>query len=260
MKTLLTVFSLAMACVLVVSPAGPAWAQFEGSMELNRYQISPETGQEVHSNRYEVKLNADRMLFRSTSPGESVDIGGVAHGDRVLVRLDREDFILLDGREQGVAIRKQEVESLMDMLENMGGAGEDPAAQMQDGAVDLDMKRTGQRRSINGFQAQEWVLDDPDSENRYHVWLTGELDIHWGMLAEPWFGRLQLMDGVPFGRWIREGRTPVLVEHYLGDRKAYVVRLENIREGDVTPSDLEVPEGVQLLSFQQLLMQQFQNR
>lgn len=85
--------------------------------------------------------------------------------------------------------------------------------------------------------------------------MTDELDINWGMLAEPW-GQTELDvmgDNLSFNLIFEEGLFPLKIEAYKSDVLTQVTEAEEVNQSEVARAMVQIPQGVKVLSMQDYL-------
>jgi len=226
----------------------PAKAQFEGSITYESTDYTSVSNEDDDS--FTLHLTPDRMLLegdKSYNFLESIKTEGV------LVRLDKEDFVFLTGGEQALKISKTDITSMM----NLFNGGQDVTQQADN--VDITQKRTGETKDIQGFQADEFIFKNNDENENKHfaVWMTRDIDVNWGMLAEPWDDADQLISSTdfPVDLVFKEKYFPLRFESYEDDELKSVLEATKIDKGPVDTDKMQVPAGVNVLSMQNYLFQ-----
>lgn len=226
----------------------PASAQFEGKITFSSYNYSSE-GAEQKDDNFTLFLTQDRILLQGEKEYgvmESIDTEGV------LVRLDSEDFVFLTGDNNALKISKTDITSMMNMFDN--GQGAETAANKAD---DVEYERTGESEVIQGYHTDKFIFRDSDLPNEHtEVWMTKELDINWGMLAEPWSGNAEsIVNSLPTDLVFTEKYFPLKVEVFEKDELVSKLETTQVDESSVARAMVQVPSGVKVLSFQDFLFQ-----
>ncbi|MEX0684660.1 MAG: DUF4412 domain-containing protein [Balneolales bacterium] len=242
LKAILTGFIL-----LLVAGLSETHAQFNGTLEINRYRVSAD-GEEKLEGNFNLSLSPTRILFSNTE--KSLDLMGAMDASSIIIRHDREDFVFI-GKNEGIVLKKQELLSMISMMENMKGINQ---GNQQGGESSYKFTETSETKTINGYKAEKWLMESDTPDEVFHVWLTEDLEINWGLLSESWLTNLTLFSDLPFSEWMKNGITPVQVEKYENETLTERVTMENIQERDLPAGHFEVPSGIEVLTFQQLIM------
>lgn len=226
----------------------PASAQFEGKITFSSYNYSSD-GSEQKDDNFTLFLTQDRILLQGEKEYgfmESIDTEGV------LVRLDSEDFVVLTGDNTALKISKEDITSMMNMFDN--GQGASNAA---DKAEDVEYEQTGESETIQGYQTDKFIFRDADEPNTHtEVWMTKQLNINWGMLAEPWSGNAEsIVNSLPTDLVFTEKYFPLKVEVFENDELVSKLEATEVDESSVARAMVQVPSGVKVLSFQDFLFQ-----
>lgn len=238
------------AIVVVACFTQPASAQFEGQVIYNSYEYSSD-GSEEKQDEFTLYVTPDRILLQGE---KKYDFMGTIQTEGVLVRLDFEDFVFLTGDEKALKISKSDITSMMNMFNNGNGSPE----QVADKGEDIVYERTNESSVLQGYNCEKFVFRDEDRENEYtEVWMTKEVEMNWGMLAEPWSGRAEaIVSSFPTDLVFKENYFPVKVDVFRNDKMISRLEAGVIDESPVAKAMVQVPSGVQVLSFQEYLFQQ----
>lgn len=226
----------------------PASAQFEGKITFNSYDYNAE-GTEQQNDNFTLFITPDRILLQGDKQYgfmESIQTEGV------LVRLDYEDFVLLTGDNSALNISKQDITSMMNMFGN--GQSTNQAA---DRADDVNYERTEESQNINGYQADKFIFRDEEEPNQHtEVWMTNELDVNWGMLAESWSGGAEaIISSLPTNLIFNEKYFPLKVEVFENDQMVSKLEATEVNQSSVAQAMVQIPSGVKVLSLQDYLFQ-----
>ena len=240
------------AFILNLFVALPALAQFEGTVTYSSFEI--ENGeQKKNRDQFVMHVTPDRIMLQGEN---KYDFIGNIKTEGVLIRLDNEDFVFLTGDTRALKISKTDITSMLNMFDNGQGRGSNGSAGVSD--ADISYEKTGETKSINGYRCEKFIFRDrEDRQSNAHVWMTRDLKINWGMLSEPWGNSAEAMinDSFPMSLIFKDGYLPLRMESYRDGSLRMVTEVENIQEGPVDGSRVEVPQGIQLLSFQDYLFQ-----
>jgi len=226
----------------------PASAQFEGKITYNSYNYSSE-GVEQKDDNFTLYITQDRILLQGEKEYgfmESIQTEGV------LVRLDFEDFVFLTGDNEALKISKSDITSMMNMFGN-GQSANKAAGE----ANDVNYERTGESATIHGYQADKFIFRDQEEPNEHtEVWMTNQLDVNWGMLAESWSGSAKtIISSLPTNLVFQEKYFPLKVEVFENNQLVSKLETTEVNTSSVARAMVQVPSGVKVLSFQDYLFQ-----
>lgn len=176
--------------------------------------------------------------------------------DQILIRHDKQDFVIFTGANEALSITKADIEGLFGMFKAFMGNAQEAEVKTE---ASGDLVKTGQSATLSGNKASQWVYTSEEGEE-VHLWLSDNLKINWGMFKEPWFSSFSDDFSGPFGRIIDEGYVPLKIETYKDGELTMVLETEQVNQRRVPDSDLDVPSGVRLTTLQQMMMEQFQGR
>ncbi|WP_440999614.1 DUF4412 domain-containing protein [Fodinibius sp. SL11] len=226
----------------------PASAQFEGKITFDNYNYSSE-GVEQKDDNFTLYVTSERILLQGE---KKYDFMESIQTEGVLVRLDFEDFVFLTGSNEALKISKTDITSMMNMFGN--GQSANKAA---DKADNIDYERTGESATIHGYQADKFIFRDDDEPNEHtEVWMTNELDVNWGMLAESWTGSAKtIISSLPTNLVFNEKYFPLKVEVFENDQLVSKLEATEVNTSTIAKAMVQVPSGVKVLSFQDYLFQ-----
>ncbi len=246
--------SLIIFLSLFLFTAQLSWSQdyFTGSIEISGYSIN-EDGEEEFNDRLILMMDPDRLLI---SDFEGIDELDQLTNDSItyaLIRHDNRDIVLYGGSNKALKIENDQIEALINMMGNLQQQIEEESEQQDE----LEFSETGETKDINGYRASKWVITDRTEDVTHHVWLSDGLRINWGLIAEDWLAQLSGYSEMPVQQWMRDGNTPLVVERYEGEQLKNIIRMDRINEDEITESRLDVPENLEVVNLQQLIMEQF---
>lgn len=237
---------------IIFAGVSAASAQFEGTLDINRYSVSSDGDESLKAN-YNLSFNSDRILFSNAEGAEDLDMMGAIEANRIIIRHDSEDFVFLGRRPEAVVLKKEELLTMIRLMENVKGLNQEDEEQ-QNVDIGVEFTQTSETKAINGYRAQKWLMQNENSNEVFHVWLTRDINIEWGLLSEPWLTDLTLFSDLPFAEWMSQGETPILVERFVEEKITDRVAIENINQRNLGNGHFDIPSGVEVLNFQQLLM------
>jgi hypothetical protein len=244
-----TVLIIALA-ILLNSPQ--AYAQFEGTITL-KHQVADSDQSE---GQVTIFITRDRMKIADLeSVGGYEAVGGIT-SQGVLIRLDQRDFVFMTDDQTALKISKDELVSMYAMMKSMSAY----TGSEQPEVPDFQFRKTGASKDIQGYRAEEFEISSSDQPGiTYHAWVTNDLNINWGMLAESWGeGTASLFpNNIPLNKLIDRGGLPLLVERKRDGKLIDWVECATIDNQRVRQADISLPSGVRVMSLQDMMMQGF---
>jgi len=232
------------------------YAQFEGQISMNLY--SEEDGK-TEVSELNLYATANRIMIKGEDDFSLMDKMST---DGVLIRNDMKDFVIMTGNNQALQVTKVEIEGLVDMMASWSGDSS------KGGSSDKSKTKysfSDRTKEINGFEAAEMIIQDAENPDKHlSIWLTPDIDINWGMLAEKWNKMPAEIDAEINGMTqevIFKGKNfPMMIEAVDGDERTTIMDVNNVNRSSVAKAMVEVPSGVTLMSFKdfvfQMMMQQ----
>ncbi|HKL03920.1 MAG TPA: DUF4412 domain-containing protein [Cryomorphaceae bacterium] len=235
------------AMLMVACFTQPVSAQFEGQITYKSYEYDDE--REEEKDEFTLFITGDRILLQGE---KKYDFMGSIKTEGVLVRLDFEDFVFLTGGDQALKISKTDITSMMNMFDN-GANPQEVASETED----ISYERTGETRTIQGYSCEKFIFRDDSEEDGYMaVWMTQDITVNWGMLAEPWSGSAEsIVNNFPMSIIFEDKYFPVRVESYDDGELKSVLEASEINESSIARAMVNVPSGVQVLNLQDYLFQ-----
>lgn len=240
------------AMLLVACFTQPVSAQFEGQITYEGYNYSEQQTEEKQD-EVTLTITPDRMML---SGEDSYNFMGSIDTEGLLVRLDSEDFVFMTGKKQALKISKSDITSMM----NMFGDGES-TSDVAEEADEISYEKTGETTDILGYTCEKFIFRDKDDKDEYTtVWMTKDINVNWGMLAEPWSGSAEdIVSNFPTDLVFKEKYFPVRVESYEDGQLDSKLEAKAISEKDIDSRNVEVPSGISVMSFQEYLFSQMDN-
>lgn len=230
-----------------------ALAQFEGTFNIDTYHYA-DNGQAIPQKTLHVFMTPERILVRGLKGTQMPSqLGGVS-SDAILVRLDKKDFIIFSDNNQALQIQKSEVENLVNMSNSLSSAfGSSSSAKVPKPKTVL----THVTKKIDGYNCQKIEITDTDKAghmNQTDVWVTREIPVRWGMLAESWNISDSDLASLISPSWLKDGAMPLSMQVYQDGNPKYSMKVTNLKKMNVPSSQTSIPAGYQLVSIRQLLM------
>lgn len=235
--------------VMVACFTQPVSAQFEGKITFSSYEYSAEDLEQKQDD-FTLFITPDRILLQGENKYEFM---GSIQTEGVLVRLDSQDFVFLTGDKKALKISKSDITSMMNMFGN-GDAGAEVTAKSED----VNFEKTDETATINGYLCEKFIFRDKDKPAEHsEVWMTKDLKMNWGMLAEPWSGSAgAVVNNLPTDLVFKEKYFPLKVETFKNDKLTAALKATEVNTSPIAKAMVQVPSGVQVLSFQDYLFQE----
>ncbi|MEP1305140.1 MAG: DUF4412 domain-containing protein [Balneola sp.] len=222
-------------------------AQFQGQITMNLY--GEENGvREV--NKLNMYITSDRIFLRGE---EDVNLADAFNSKGMLIRNDKKDFVVLMEDNDALQVTKSEVEGLFKMLLSWGGGSSKGSSQKDN----MNYEYTENTRTINGYETYELLISSSENDTKMSVWLTPNIDINWGMLAEPW-KNLPADADKAVNRISRDAvfsgkNFPMLIEVTGKKGTEKVMEVDTISESSIAKAMVQIPAGVNLIGVTELM-------
>ncbi|GAB5407912.1 MAG: hypothetical protein BalsKO_02770 [Balneolaceae bacterium] len=221
------------------------YAQFEGQITMKMYGESDGVPQTSEINLYST---SNRIILKGD---ESMSVMDNFDASGLLIRNDRKDFIVMMGENKALQFTKEELEGFFQMAGMMGGNDENGASLDSD----TDFNYTNKTRTIQGYETTELLIESSENKSSLSIWLTSDIDINWGMLAEPWKNVPENLRSSS-SRLTQEFKSqnfPMLIEvHEKGETKT-VMEVSNVNKSSIAKAMVEIPSGVNLIGLQEMI-------
>jgi len=241
--------------LLVLSISVSAQTFFEGRLKIIQTNFS---GEKKDNSVIDVFVTPTRIKVESNKRTVNMQMLGTDDVSQVLIRLDLEDLVIhsKDLKNEALKISKADIEAMMNIVKNMAkqfGGEENEKSEPK-----VTLKVTKETKKIAGYKATKTIVTSTDEPNQeLHVWLSTDLNVNLGMLAEDW----DFLDTVVSGsnKWLKKGAFPMAVYSYKKGTLVSQVEITEVKKGKVEASKVGVPKNVQLVSFQDMLMKRMMN-
>lgn len=230
--------------LLLTLSSTTAFAQFEGQISINLY--SNEDG-ETDVSTMNLFATSDRIMVKGE---ENVDLMENMSTDGFLIRNDMKDFVIMTGEDQALQVTKEEIEGLVEMFSGWG----DDSSSEEDHTIKTDYRFSDRTQKILGYDTAELIITDSENPDQHlSVWLTPDIDINWGMLAEKWNNMPDEVDkelnGMGQEIFFKGKNFPLLIEGVEGEVRTKVMEVTNVNKSSVAKAMVEIPPNVKLMSF-----------
>ena len=227
---------------------------FQGHLTLARYAVNADGSMERLSST-PMLVHEDYILLVQ-SQGQSVEVFGNISAEGLLIRQKQEDFVFLTSDEKAIIMNKQELQQMISMLESLRGRGSTSTEQ----DPEITLLETNDRKKIEGYDVRKWIAQSADSNQEWHIWLTGDLVIPWGLLSERWLTRQTFLSGLPAEQWLVDEKLPLQIDVMVNGQLAEMIKIEDISAQQINASRFQIPDGYQRTTFQQILFERMRNR
>lgn len=223
---------------------------FSGSFALKATQYDAD-GKAVREATLPMVVSPSRIRMIGVDKLDPTAVTRNLGAKDVLIRLDQQDFIFQTSDTEAIAIKKQELQLMMNML---GAANGTPAKS----PANLSVRQTQESKTISGYTTSKTVILDRDNNVEHHAWIARNLDVNLGMLTESWTSMLPLKDMSSYLQTFDKTGTPLLVESFRDGKKISQVEMININTR-FDRGQLEVPSGVKLITLQEMMLNRMRN-
>lgn len=223
---------------------------FTGSITFNTYQIDA-NGNKANERNLPLLISPERVRINDLNRLDPTPVTNNLGARDMIIRLDVEDFVFLTADQQGIVVKKQELQSMMNLM--MGNRGNSTSSQPE-----IESRLTNDTKVINGYATKKWVVKEKGSDTENHVWVSDQFSINWGMLTEPWVGGLPGVGLIPVGEMLTGGKTPILVETVRNGAIIAIVQVADINP-NINKALLNVPTGTKLMTIQEMMLNRMRN-
>lgn len=238
--------------VLLFTLTQPSQAQFEGTFSVETYGYSD--GQAVPQKTVHVAMTPERIMITGLEGTEMPSRLGGMKSNAVLVRLDKKDFIILGDNKQALQVQKSELENMVNMAATLSGAMNDGARSTTDKPKTI---MTNKKRKIEGYDCRmiKILKKDKDGDQlETDIWVTKQIPVQWGMLAEPWEITDPELSGLFPPEWLKNGTMPLSMQLYQNGVERYSMKLTHLSKKKISSDQISIPTGYRIVSFRQMLM------
>lgn len=226
---------------------------FQGSMQLSMYAVSAD-GEEQLRSRYHILVHPDYLRLAGDREGTFRLMDAVST-DGVIVRQEQEQIVFLTRDQQALVMSHTELRQMLAMMNQLRGA---PAQAEEQPAPEIS--KSGEHQIVQGYRSERWEAAVPGHSAQWRIWVTDQVSVPWGILAEPWLMERIFPSDLPVAEWMGQGLMPLKAEMWNGGMLVQTVRFEQITPEVLSATHFEVPEGYTSMTFQQLLFGQMRNR
>ncbi len=240
--------------LFLAASVGNSFAQFEGKITYSLYEMN-DSGDREEEEHLTAFITPERILLQTE---ESMSMAGSFETQGLLIRLDKKDFVFLTGNKTAMSITKAGINSMMNMFGAMG-KGQQKAESVE---KDFTFSNTGETETIGGYSASKFVFQTEGEENQKAViWMTRDININWGMLAEPWGDSISFLtsEALPTDLVFQEGWLPLRATFY-EDGQISGGMSAQVKTTDLAQSMVQLPPDVQVRSLSEYLFQRMRQQ
>lgn len=250
-KYMRRLFSISAALFLIMNVCSTeVFAQFEGQISMNVYS---EDNGKTEVSELNLYATATRIMIKGE---EDFNLMDQMSTDGLLIRNDMKDFVIMTGANKALQVSKAEIEGLVEMLASWG----DDSTDTDPNAIKTKHSFSDESQELLGYEAVELIIQDAENPDKHlSIWLTPEIDVNWGMLAEKWNNMPKGMDGEINGmsqEIIFKGKNfPMMIEAVDKGERTTLMKVTNVNKSSIAKAMVEVPSGTTLMSFQDFMFQ-----
>lgn len=231
-----------------------AFAQFEGEIVFQLQQM--EEGRTTTS-EFSITAADDRIYISSD---RDLDVMSGLKSDGLLVRNDLKDFVFNTGENEALKVTKNDLDSLMDMIERFTGSsssGEKTSFDWENRLVE-----TGNKQEHLGYEVEEFRVKGDREDQYVSVWMTSDIKVMWGLLSDVWqrAGDRFSDSELPIQLVMNSNSFPLIIDVY--DRGDNIVSFTSMRVETerFNRAVVELPEEKRLVGLSELMMNMFRQR
>lgn len=230
-----------------------AVAQFEGKITYNLYETD-DNGDREDEDSFITYITPQRILLEGD---ESFKVGSAFKSDGLLIRLDKKDFVFFMDENTAMSISKAGITSFI----NMFGGADSASDEVNDMEKDFTFTNTGEKETIDGYTATKFVFESEEENDKGVVWMTQDVSINWGMLAEPWGDSIAFLTSkdMPTNLVLQEGWLPVKGTFYDDGEISggFTVHIEPVK---IKKEMVNLASSVTVTSLSEYLFQQMRQQ
>lgn len=230
-----------------------SFAQFEGKISYTFQEIGENS--EKDKEKFSIYFTPDRILLQ---PDEAMNMAGSFKTGGLLIRLDKKDFVFMTGDKTAMTISKAGITSFMNMFGEMAAETKKGAGgSEEDIKANFTFEKTEETKTINGYEAHKFVFKSKGEESgKGIIWMTSEININWGMLAEPWGDSVSFLTNrdLPTKYIFEKGWVPLKAAFYEGGQVSGRMTTV-VKETDIPKSMVRLSSDIQVRSLSEYMFQ-----
>jgi len=176
MKYTFSSFLLTLCLFLAVNTE--VYSQFDGEI---KFQIEDFTNFEPEQAEFTFTATRDRLFLSSE---QDIDVITGLRANGLLVRNDHQDFIFHTDTDEALKVSKDDLDSLMNLIERFSGASKNGETEKFD--WEAGVVETGNTRSHLGYELHEFRLKGEHDDQFASIWLTDQIKVQWGLMVDVW--------------------------------------------------------------------------
>ncbi len=229
-------------------------AQFEGEI---LFELRQTDNGRTDVSEFSITAASDRIYISSN---RNLNLMSGLQSDGLLVRNDLQDFVFNTGTNEALKVSKEDLDSLMDMIERFAGAssaGENEKFDWENRLIE-----TGNRQSYLGYEVAEFRVKGEQADQYASIWMTTDIKVMWGLLSDVWrrAGDRFSDSELPVELVMNSNSFPLLIEVFdVGEEVASLsaVRVEKDR---FDRSVVELSDDKRMVSLTEMMMNMFRQR
>lgn len=227
---------------------------FEGVMTLSRYVYTPE-GEKKPVFEVPLTFHPDYILVDQRKAG-GITMPGNIHTNRVLVRQKEKEFLFFSDTPRALLMKERELKQLIEMYFGLGQSQQSERGDVAEPVFVND----GKKKNIRGMETERWIISFPEEGYEWHLWISDELVIPWGILSQRWISQQALFADLPIKQFLDEQKIPLKAQHFQEGNLVEVIVMENISTKTIDPEIFQTPDHVEVMSFQEMIFNSMRNR
>lgn len=229
----------------------PATAQFEGEIT---FLVSNPNQQKKQPVEMDMTFTPNRIFIDSNV---SMEVMAGLRAKGVLVRHDKQDFIVITDQSEGLQVAKSDLESLVNLMNQMKGRQEKESSQPF--PWEERLVETGEEKEIQGYHASQFILKGDKEDEYVSVWLAEEINVDWGLLSDAWYaiGSKQIDQEVPIEIVMNNKSFPLLVESYQNGQVVFKAESVSVNEDTFDRTKTRLSPSLKLIGLTDLMMNMF---
>lgn len=246
-------FLFCLAFILVSLP-GVSNAQFEGEISFLVTNPTQPRNQNNQPVQMDMTFTKNRISIDSNV---SMDVMAGLSAKGVLVRHDKQDFIVITDQNEGLQVAKSDLESLVNLMNQMKGRQQNVSSKPF--AWEERLVETGEEKVIHGYNAEQFILKGETEGEYVSVWLTDDINVDWGLLSDAWYaiGSKQIDQEVPIEIVMNNQSFPLLVESYFNDQVVFKAESISVDEDTFDRTKTRLSASIKLIGLTDLMMNMF---
>lgn len=231
-----------------------AYSQFEGEI---KFQVEDYTSSEPGQADFTFTATHNRLYLSSE---QDIDVITGLRANGLLVRNDHNDFIFNTDTDQAFRVSKDDLDSLMNMIERFSGTSKNGETEKFD--WEAGVEETGNTRLHLGYELHEFRLIGEHDHQFASIWLTNQIKVQWGLMVDVWntAGPRFSESELPIELIMNPHSFPLLVEVFDDGQIVYKAESTNINTDNFDRSRLGLSDDKKLLGLTELMMNMFRQR